>query len=157
MAVATATRKSSRRNGAARKTPRRAGEPTYTAADIQVLEGVQAIRRRPGMYIGSTATSGLLHLLWEAIDNACDEYSAGFGKRVSVTIDRAERVTVRDNARGMPFDLMKVNGKRLPAVRRCSSRCRTPEASSRRASTKPPVGCTASVPRSSAPSPASWR
>ena len=115
VAVATATRRSSR-NGVARKARRRTGEPTYTAADIQVLEGVQAIRRRPGMYIGSTATSGLLHLLWEAIDNACDEYSAGFGKRVSVKIDRDEQVTVRDNARGMPFDLMKVNGKRLPAA-----------------------------------------
>ena len=80
VAVATATRRSSR-NGTARKARRRTGEPTYTAADIQVLEGVQAIRRRPGMYIGSTSTSGLLHLLWEALDNACDEYSAGFGKR----------------------------------------------------------------------------
>ena len=58
----------------------RAKKNGYSAADIQVLEGIAAIRHRPGMYIGSTSTSGLLHLIWEALDNAVDEAVAGYGK-----------------------------------------------------------------------------
>ena len=73
----------------------------YSAADIQVLEGIAAIRHRPGMYIGSTSTSGLLHLLWEALDNAVDEAVVGFGKHIWISIDREGWVTVRDEARGM--------------------------------------------------------
>src|SRR5260370_21790205 len=88
----------------------------YSAADIQVLEGVAAIRHRPGMYIGSTSTSGLLHLLWEALDNAVDEAVAGFGKHIWITIDRDGWVTVRDEARGMPFDPMLYQGNYLPAA-----------------------------------------
>ncbi len=61
---------------------------TYNASDIQVLEGIAAIRHRPGMYIGSTSTSGLLHLIWEALDNAVDEAVAGFGKHIWMSIDR---------------------------------------------------------------------
>src|SRR5260221_6791202 len=75
----------------------------YSAADIQVLEGIAAIRHRPGMYIGSTSASGLLHLLWEALDNAVDEAVAGFGKQIWVSIDRDGWVTVRDGAAGLPF------------------------------------------------------
>jgi DNA gyrase subunit B len=89
---------------------------TYTAADIQVLEGVQAIRHRPGMYIGSTSTSGLVHLLWEALDNAVDEAVAGHGNQIWVEIDRAGVVTVVDEGRGMPFDVMTYAGKKLPAA-----------------------------------------
>src|SRR5438105_9209312 len=88
----------------------------YSAADIQVLEGIAAIRHRPGMYIGSTSSSGLLHLVWEALDNAVDEAVAGFGKQIWVTIDRDGWVTVRDEARGMPFDLMLYRGNYLPAA-----------------------------------------
>jgi DNA gyrase subunit B len=88
----------------------------YTAADIQVLEGIAAIRHRPGMYIGSTSTSGLLHLIWEALDNAVDEAVAGFGKHIWVRIDREGWVTVRDEGRGMPFDLMLYQGDYLPAA-----------------------------------------
>jgi DNA gyrase subunit B len=88
----------------------------YSAADIQVLEGIAAIRHRPGMYIGSTSSSGLLHLVWEALDNAVDEAVAGFGKRIWVTIDRDGWVTVRDEARGMPFDPMLYQGDYLPAA-----------------------------------------
>ena len=80
--------------------------PTYTAADIQVLEGIAAIRHRPGMYVGSTSTSGLLHLIWEALDNAVDEAVVGFGKHVWLSLDREGWVTVRDEGRGMPFDPM---------------------------------------------------
>src|SRR5690349_9819190 len=88
----------------------------YTSRDIQVLEGVQAIRHRPGMYIGSTSTSGLVHLIWEALDNAVDEAVAGFGKHIWVQIDQEGWVTVRDEGRGMPFDPMLYQGDYLPAA-----------------------------------------
>lgn len=88
----------------------------YSAADIQVLEGIVAIRHRPGMYIGSTSATGLLHLLWEALDNAVDEAVAGFGKHIWVRIDRNGWVTVRDEARGMPFDPMLYQGDYVPAA-----------------------------------------
>jgi DNA gyrase subunit B len=88
----------------------------YSASDIQVLEGVAAIRHRPGMYIGSTSTSGLLHLIWEALDNAVDEAVAGFGKQIWISIDAEGWVTVRDEARGMPFDPMLYQGDYLPAA-----------------------------------------
>ncbi len=88
----------------------------YSAADIQVLEGLAAIRHRPGMYIGSTSTSGLLHLIWEALDNAVDEAVAGYGKHIWTHIDRAGWITVRDEARGMPFDPMLYQGDYLPAA-----------------------------------------
>jgi DNA gyrase subunit B len=88
----------------------------YSAADIQVLEGIAAIRHRPGMYIGSTSTSGLIHLIWEALDNAVDEAVAGFGKHIWVNIDQEGWVSVRDEARGMPFDPMLYQGDYLPAA-----------------------------------------
>jgi DNA gyrase subunit B len=88
----------------------------YSASDIQVLEGIAAIRHRPGMYIGSTSSSGLLHLIWEALDNAVDEAVAGYGKHIWVTLDREGWVTVRDEARGMPFDPMLYQGDYLPAA-----------------------------------------
>src|ERR1700716_2379993 len=92
------------------------GNSNYTAKDIAVLEGIAAIRHRPGMYIGSTSTSGLLHLIWEALDNAVDEAVAGFGKHIWASIDVEGWVTVRDEARGMPFDPMLYQGKYLPAA-----------------------------------------
>src|SRR5260221_6552886 len=96
--------------------PRTKKNTAYSAADIQVLEGIAAIRHRPGMYMGSTSTSGLLHLLWEALDNAVDEAVAGFGKQIWISIDRDGWVTVRDEARGMPFDPMLYQGDHLPAA-----------------------------------------
>jgi DNA gyrase subunit B len=99
------------------KTAMRAKKSTnYSAADIQVLEGIAAIRHRPGMYIGSTSTSGLIHLIWEALDNAVDEAVAGYGKHIWVHIDRDSWVTVRDEGRGMPFDPMLYQGDYLPAA-----------------------------------------
>src|SRR5919202_5292154 len=92
------------------------GKSNYTARDITVLEGVQAIRHRPGMYIGSTSTSGLIHLLWEALDNAVDEAVAGFGSQIWVAVDQTGVVTVRDEGRGMPFDEMVYGGKKQPAA-----------------------------------------
>lgn len=91
-------------------------QSAYSAADIQVLEGIPAIRHRPGMYIGSTSTSGLLHLVWEALDNAVDEAVAGFGKHIWIAIDRDGWITVRDEARGMPFDPMLYQGNYVPAA-----------------------------------------
>ena len=88
----------------------------YTARDIAVLEGVQAIRHRPGMYIGSTSTGGLVHLLWEALDNAVDEAVAGTGTQIWVDVDRDGVVRVLDEGRGMPFDLMTYQGKKLSAA-----------------------------------------
>jgi DNA gyrase subunit B len=81
--------------GDARPAGRTKKNPSYSAADIQVLEGIAAIRHRPGMYIGSTSTSGLLHLIWEALDNAVDEAVAGFGKHIWVSIDVEGWVTCR--------------------------------------------------------------
>src|SRR5574340_1697599 len=80
---------------ASRPSSRLKKQAEYSAADIQVLEGIAPIRRRPGMYIGSTSSSGLLHLLWEALDNAVDEAVAGFGKHIWVTLDREGWLTVR--------------------------------------------------------------
>ena len=94
----------------------RAKKNGYSAADIQVLEGIAAIRHRPGMYIGSTSTSGLVHLIWEALDNAVDEAVAGYGKHIWVHIDQQGWVTVRDEGRGMPFDPMLYQGEFLPAA-----------------------------------------
>ncbi len=91
-------------------------EEAYSAADIQVLEGLTAIRHRPGMYIGSTSTSGLLHLIWEALDNAVDEAVAGYGKHIWVSVTRDGWVGVRDEGRGMPFDPMLYQGDYLPAA-----------------------------------------
>ena len=77
----------------------------YTARDIAVLEGLQAVRKRPGMYIGGTGTSGLHHLLWEIVDNAVDEHIGGFASTVEVTLHSSgDMITVRDNGRGIPVD-----------------------------------------------------
>jgi DNA gyrase subunit B len=88
----------------------------YTGADIRVLEGIEAIRTRPGMYIGSTSTTGLHHLIWEALDNATDEAIAGYGVNVWIEIDGDGWAMVRDEARGMPFDPKTINGKTLPTA-----------------------------------------
>ncbi|MEO6397072.1 MAG: DNA topoisomerase (ATP-hydrolyzing) subunit B [Tepidiformaceae bacterium] len=84
---------------------------SYTAANIQVLEGLEAVRRRPGMYIGTTDKSGLHHLIKELVDNAVDEAMAGFCDRVEVIIHKSGWCTVRDNGRGIPVDIQKQTGK----------------------------------------------
>ncbi|MSQ42976.1 MAG: type IIA DNA topoisomerase subunit B [Chloroflexi bacterium] len=103
------------RRSRAKGTPAAVG-PTYTSADIQVLGGVAAIRRRPGMYIGSTSTSGLCHLVYEAVDNAVDEANSGHGKHVLVRIDKDGWVIVRDQARGIPIDPKEYQGRMVPAA-----------------------------------------
>src|SRR3989339_859874 len=77
---------------------------SYSAKDIQVLEGLEPVRKRPGMYIGSTGIEGLHHLIWEVVDNSLDEASAGFGNRIEVVLLPKNRVKVVDNGRGIPVD-----------------------------------------------------
>ena len=83
----------------------------YTAKDIQVLEGLEAVRVRPGMYIGSTDQRGLHHLIYEILDNAVDEAMAGFCSSVDISIDATGRITVVDNGRGIPVDIHPTTGK----------------------------------------------
>lgn len=85
-------------------------EHSYTADDIQVLEGLEAVRLRPGMYIGSTSARGLHHLVWEIVDNGIDEALAGFANRIDVTIEPDNIIAVRDNGRGMPVGIHEKTG-----------------------------------------------
>src|SRR5437660_12923706 len=80
--------------------------PKYTAADIQVLEGLEPVRKRPSMYIGSVDAKGLHHLVWEIVDNAVDEYLNGYADTLHVTLHKAgDVVTVHDNGRDIPVDM----------------------------------------------------
>ena len=85
---------------------------SYTASDITVLEGLEPVRKRPGMYIGGTGAPGLHHLVWEILDNAVDEVINGHATTVSVSLGRdGQTVTVSDNGRGIPVDMHPTHGK----------------------------------------------
>ena len=91
---------------------RMAKKNTYDAGSIAILEGLEAVRKRPGMYIGSVSTKGLNHLIYEIVDNAVDEHLAGYCNEIHVTLEKDGSATIADNGRGVPVDFMR------PAYRR---------------------------------------
>ena len=87
----------------------------YDASSIKVLEGLEAVRKRPGMYIGSTDKRGLHHLIWEIVDNSIDEVINGYGDHIKITLNKDLSVTISDNGRGVPTG-MHETGKSTPEV-----------------------------------------
>ena len=96
--------------GSTRPRAEKAPEDNYTASDIQVLEGLEAVRKRPGMYIGSTYLRGIHHLVYEIVDNSVDEAMAGHCNSISIGIAGDGAVTVADNGRGIPVDKHPLTG-----------------------------------------------
>ena len=87
----------------------------YNGSQIVVLEGLEAVRKRPGMYIGSTGSRGLHHLIWEILDNGIDEHLAGFCSQIEITLQKDGGIAITDHGRGVPVDIHPT--KHIPTVR----------------------------------------
>ena len=136
------------RSGGGKRAPA-TKDTSYTARDIEVLEGLEPVRKRPGMYVGGTDERAMHHLVAEVLDNSMDEAVAGHADTIYVELLEGNRVLVRDNGRGMPID--PTPSSRTSRHSRSSSRPFTPAASSTARSMRRRVACMASAFRSSTP------